>query len=76
MSVAQLERYFLRIYQLTPRQVIIKTRLDAASRMLAGEGCVAEIALACGYGDHSAFTRQFRATVGVTPTQYRRITLR
>lgn len=76
MSVAQLERYFLRIYQLTPRQVIIKTRLDAASRMLAGAASVAEIALACGYADHSAFTRQFRATVGVTPTQYRRVTLR
>ena len=71
MSVAQLERYFLRIYQLTPRQVIIKTRLDAASRMLAGQAGIAGIAQACGYGDHSAFTRQFRATVGVTPTQYR-----
>lgn len=71
MSVAQLERYFLRIYQLTPRQVIIKTRLDAASRLLAGDASVADIAQACGYGDHSAFTRQFRATVGVTPTQYR-----
>ncbi|MTW04579.1 helix-turn-helix domain-containing protein [Duganella ginsengisoli] len=73
MSVAQLERYFLRIYQLTPRQVIIKTRLEAASRMLAGDSSVAEIAVACGYSDHSAFTRQFRATVGVTPTQYRQM---
>lgn len=71
MSVAQIERYFLRIYHLTPRQMIIKTRLEAASRMLAGEASVAEIAQACGYGDHSAFTRQFRATVGVTPSQYR-----
>jgi AraC-like DNA-binding protein len=73
MSVAQLERYFLRIYQLTPRQVIIKTRLDAAARMLAGEASVADIAQDCGYADHSAFTRQFRATVGVTPTQYRQM---
>ncbi|MRV73824.1 helix-turn-helix domain-containing protein [Duganella sp. FT92W] len=75
MSVAQLERYFLRIYQLTPRQVIIKTRLEAASRMLADRAgrSVAEVALACGYSDHSAFTRQFRATVGITPTQYRQM---
>lgn len=71
MSVAQIERYFLRIFQLTPRQMIIKTRLDAASRMLGGTASVAEIALACGYADHSAFTRQFRATVGITPSQYR-----
>lgn len=73
MSVAQIERYFLRIFHLTPRQLIIKTRLEAASRMLAGQASVAEIAQACGYGDHSAFTRQFKATVGVTPTQYRKL---
>ncbi|WP_190287794.1 AraC family transcriptional regulator [Massilia sp. MB5] len=71
MSVAQIERYFLRIFHLTPRQFIIKTRLDAASRLLAGKASVADIAQACGYADHSAFTRQFRATVGVTPSQYR-----
>ena len=71
MSVAQIERYFLRIFHLTPRQMIIKTRLDAASRLLAGETSIADIAQACGYGDHSAFTRQFHATVGLTPRQYR-----
>ena len=33
---------------------------------------VAEVAHACGYSDHSAFTRQFRATVGLTPREFRR----
>jgi AraC-like DNA-binding protein len=32
---------------------------------------VTEIAIACGYHDHSAFTRQFKATVGMTPSEYR-----
>jgi AraC-like DNA-binding protein len=73
MSVAQIERYFLRIFHLTPRQMIIQTRVDAASRLLKGGASVAEIAQACGYGDHSAFTRQFKATTGVTPTQYRQL---
>jgi AraC-like DNA-binding protein len=73
MSVAQIERYFLRIFHLTPRQLIIKTRVDAASRMLAGDASVADIAQACGYADHSAFTRQFRATTGVTPSEYRQL---
>jgi AraC-like DNA-binding protein len=73
MSVAQIERYFLRIFHLTPRQMIIQTRVDAASRMLGGGASVAEIAQACGYGDHSAFTRQFKATTGVTPSQYRQL---
>ncbi|SDG28906.1 MULTISPECIES: AraC family transcriptional regulator [unclassified Duganella] len=73
MSVAQIERYFLRIFHLTPRQMIIQTRVDAASRMLNGGASVAEIAQACGYGDHSAFTRQFKATTGLTPSQYRQL---
>jgi AraC-like DNA-binding protein len=73
MSVAQLERYFLRIFHITPRQLIIKTRLEAASRMLAGTHSIAQIAQDCGYGDHSAFTRQFKATVGMTPGQYRQL---
>jgi AraC-like DNA-binding protein len=73
LSVAQLERYFQRIFSLNPRQMIIKTRLDAASAMLAGQHSITEIAAACGYHDHSAFTRQFKATVGVTPRAYRQL---
>lgn len=74
LSASQIERYFHKIFYLTPRQMIIKARLDAASKMLAdasGAGSVTEIALACGYHDHSAFTRQFKATVGMTPSEYR-----
>jgi AraC-like DNA-binding protein len=33
---------------------------------------IAEIAHACGYADHSAFTRQFRATTGLSPSELRR----
>ena len=29
-----------------------------------------------GYQDHSAFTRMFKATVGVTPSEYREVLLR
>jgi AraC-like DNA-binding protein len=71
LSVSQIERYFQKIFYLSPRQMVIKTRLDAASKMLAGEGTITDIAVACGYHDHSAFTRQFKATVGVTPREYR-----
>lgn len=71
MSVAQIERYFHKIFHLTPRQVLLKARLDAASALLAGDASITDIATRCGYNDHSAFTRQFKATVGVTPSQYR-----
>ncbi|CAM2185759.1 HTH-type transcriptional activator RhaR [Paraburkholderia sacchari] len=71
MSVAQIERYFHKIFHLTPRQMLLKTRLDAASELLAGDLSITDVATRCGYNDHSAFTRQFKATVGLTPSQYR-----
>jgi AraC-like DNA-binding protein len=71
MSVAQLERYFHKVFHLTPRQVLLKARLDAATALLASHDKVTDVAALCGYTDHSAFTRQFKATVGVTPSEYR-----
>ena len=61
-----------RYFGLTPRQFIAKTRIAAASRLLReGRQSIAEVALACGFYDHSAFTRAFRAVTGVTPRQFR-----
>jgi AraC-like DNA-binding protein len=75
MSIAQLERYFHKVFQLTPRQILLKTRLDAAIALLVAHEKVTDVAARCGYTDHSAFTRQFKATVGVTPTEYRALLL-
>ncbi|WP_266170246.1 AraC family transcriptional regulator [Dyella subtropica] len=73
VSVAQLERHFRRVFQLTPQQVQTKLRIEAAMRLLSGEESVAAIGLACGFADQSAFARQFKATVGMTPRDYRAI---
>lgn len=71
LSVAQLERHCKRIFHLTPRQLIHKARLDEASRLLHLDLSITDVAQRCGYTDHSAFSRQFRALTGLSPTQYR-----
>lgn len=73
LSEYQFEQRIKRIFQLTPGQLIQKIRMDAAERRLREtRDAIAEIALACGYGDQSAFTRQFRQTTGFSPAEYRR----
>lgn len=73
LSVAQLERHFKRVFQLTLQQMQTKLRIESAMRLLHGPDSVAAIGLACGFSDQSAFSRQFKATVGMTPRDYRRI---
>ena len=72
LPAARFARIIKRIFGVTPIQLIAKTRIAAASRHLREtDRSIAEIALECGFYDHSAFTRAFRAVVGVTPMQFR-----
>lgn len=70
-SVSQLERYFKKIYHLSPRQMLTKIRLEKAILLLSQPHSIADVAIQCGYTDQSAFTRQFKLYSGLTPTQYR-----
>ncbi|QHF45096.1 AraC family transcriptional regulator [Pseudomonas sp. S35] len=74
ISVAQLERYCKRVFHITPRQMIQKVRLEHAHQLLHSDMPITEVALQCGYTDHSAFSRQFKASTGFTPRQYRQAT--
>ena len=73
LSLSQYERAIQQIFELTPKQLLIKTRIDASINLLAGADSIAAIGLACGYADHSAFSRQFRLITGLTPRQYRQL---
>ncbi|RDS83928.1 AraC family transcriptional regulator [Dyella monticola] len=73
LSIAQLERHFRRVFQLTPQQVLTKLRIEAAMRLLRTDQTVASISMACGFIDQSAFARQFKATVGMPPRVYRAV---
>ena len=72
LSSYQFGRRVRELFGLSPTKLLIRTRVDAACRMLAqGALSISEIAQACGYCDQSAFTRQFRAVVGLPPARYR-----
>jgi len=72
LSEYRFARRIRALFGLTPAQLVIKTRIDAARQMLQSAGsAIGTIALACGYCDQSALTRQFKAVVGLTPAQYR-----
>ena len=68
----RMARLMKRIFGLTPSQFIAKARITAASQMLREtDKSVADIALRCGFYDHSAFTRAFRKVTGTTPSRLR-----
>lgn len=58
-----------------PDEYVRTLRLERARRDLAESArTIAEIATAAGFYDQPHFTRAFKARVGVTPAQYRRLT--
>lgn len=74
LSEDQFGRIIERLFGLTPKQLLMKTRLSAASTLLlTTDLTVGEIAIQCGYADHSAFTRQFQKVASLTPTQFRSV---
>lgn len=72
ISLAQFERDFSALFGVSPRQYLTKLRMEAAMTLLAGDQPISAVAQDCGYADQSAFTRRFVASVGMTPSQYRK----
>ena len=73
LSVYQLDLRIRSLFGLSVGQYLIRARIElACSRLRQTESAIAGIALDCGYGDQAAFTRQFRKSVGLTPSQYQR----
>ena len=76
LTPSKLARLIHRFFDLTPSQFLTQTRLTAAARLLRETDLgVSEIAQQCGFYDHSAFSRAFHSTLGVTPSAYREATL-
>ncbi|MEP7046965.1 MAG: helix-turn-helix domain-containing protein [Ilumatobacteraceae bacterium] len=72
MSVVQLERTTRRIIGISVRQLLVRFRVEHAIGLLTTTDLsLSDIAARSGYYDQSAFTRQFRRVVGVSPGAYR-----
>ncbi len=73
LSVTQFERRMRKVFRLSPKQFVIKCRMDEATRLLTETSqALGDIAFACGFTDQSAFTRQFKSAMGATPGEFRR----
>jgi AraC-like DNA-binding protein len=72
VSVSHFDRTFRRAFDTSPRQYLIRIRIEAACRKLAETTeSLAAIALACGFHDHAHFTRSFHRIMAATPSAYR-----
>ncbi len=72
LSPTQLERATRKALGVSPKQLLIRTRIDEAVRRLDDTSLtLAAIAGECGFYDQSSFTRQFQRAVGITPGAYR-----
>lgn len=73
LSGYQLDSRIRNLFGITAGQYITRARIDHACDRLKRTGeAISTIALACGYNDQAAFSRQFRQSVGLSPAAYRR----
>ena len=72
LSVYQLDQRIRNLFRVTAGQYITRRRIEHACHLLKNsDEAISGIALDCGYSDQSAFTRQFRQSVGLPPGEYR-----
>lgn len=74
VSVRSVQRLAAKYVGVSPTSLIRRRRLQEAAEMLRQqpEAHLAEVAHAFGYADHAHLTHDFRATLGFTPSVYRR----
>ena len=74
MATRSFERAVASLFRASVGDLMIQARIELACRLLSQtESPVGYIAQECGYAEHSSFSRQFRARVGLTPRQFRQV---
>jgi AraC-like DNA-binding protein len=74
MSRTQVNRRVLTITGQNTSSYVMNVRLSRAKRLLKADiqKPVGDVALKCGFDDVAYFSRVFKQTFDVTPTQYRK----
>ncbi|AKJ64383.1 AraC family transcriptional regulator [Kiritimatiella glycovorans] len=72
LSTSQFDRRFRKLFGTTPREYLLRVRVNAACRMLEdADRTITDIAMSCGFYDHSHLSRTFRRIMGTAPSKYR-----
>ena len=72
-SPQHFQRLFKKTFGASPYQFVLGLRIDRAKALIRhGKLSIAEVAVACGFGDQSHFSTSFSRRVGVAPSRYRR----
>lgn len=72
LSVSHFERRFRHAFGASPRQYLLRVRIEHASKLLREtDQTITQIAQACGFYDHAHFSRSFRRIMTIAPSKYR-----
>ncbi|ELY3761673.1 helix-turn-helix domain-containing protein [Cronobacter universalis] len=73
MTTRTLHRKIRDLLHESPKNFIIRVRIEMATRMLEDSAkTVQQIAIECGYSDEGAFRRAFNAVTGMSPMLYKK----
>lgn len=73
ISVSSLQRAFAKQFGMSPKQYLIRLRMNRALELLAENALsVKEISLVCGFSDEKYFSRAFKKKYGYPPSQLRK----
>ena len=68
-----LYRIFMEHENTSPKQYLLKHRLQMAAQLLCSSSCtITEAALSCGFRDAPSFCNYFRQGTGYTPKEFRK----
>ena len=71
VSEVYFRRLFSKFYGISPKEYIIKKRIEYAKTLLSSDSfSISEISRMCGYSEPCHFSREFSRRVGVSPNRY------